>query len=220
MPNDTDRRQLHADTTASSSTRRFAEPIIGGCYSVVAATLSAADDWVAAIGRTLEAGPRLAEIMQLISERQAITFACPAPVLGLQLGDRLSLASDFAVGGSGSDEARTRQLVGRKMSQVWALTDGWRGPGTLAPTRVARDYYLSVVQVLPGRLLGAAQPTPTVDGGLHMEWTHGDRDFSAEITNDGELILTVLAPNDDDDLERVIEKPKTEDLADFISNGA
>jgi hypothetical protein len=52
-----------------------------------------------------------------------------------------------------------------------------------------------------------------------MEWTRGDHDYSAEITSDGELILTVLAPDDGDDFERVFTQPTTEDLADFICNG-
>ena len=213
MPNDT--AQVRANSTASSTTRHFEEPVIGGCY--LTAGPAAPADWLAAAARALEVRPGLAETMRLIAEHHAIPVAEPLPVLEWPLGDHLVVAGRFVM--AGSNEARTRQLVGRKMSQVWALTDGWRGPGTSAPTRVARDFYLSVVQGLPGHLLAAAQPTPTADGGLHMEWTRADRDYSAEITSGGELILTVLAPADGDDFERVITQPTTEDLADFICNG-
>ena len=116
----------------------------------------------------------------------------------------------------GSNEARTRQLVGHKIHQVWALKDGWRGPGSLAPTRLAREFYLAAVQVLPGQCLAAAQPTPTADGGLHMEWTRGQYDYSAEITSDGQLILNAFAPNEKDDSEQVIDIPTPEDLVGFI----
>ena len=61
--------------------------------------------------------------------------------------------SPFAPFEAGSNEARTRQLVGRKIDKVWALKDGWRGPGSLAPTPAAREIYLAAVQALPGRCL-------------------------------------------------------------------
>ncbi|QEN14836.1 hypothetical protein ACRDU6_21085 [Mycolicibacterium sp. ELW1] len=141
----------------------------------------------------------------------------PVEVEELRSDDRLIAVVTRSIQG-GANEARTRELVGRKMGQVWALKDGWRGPGSLAPSKVARDFYLSVVQVLPGRLLGPAQPTPTADGGIHMEWRRGDYDYEAEITCDGELILTVLGPDDDD--ETVIQSPTTADLVEFVCHGA
>lgn len=120
----------------------------------------------------------------------------------------------------GSNEARTRQLVSRKIHHVWELKDGWGGPGSLAPSYEARALYMSVIQVLPPRFLAAAQPTPTTDGGLHMEWTRSQYDFSAEITSDGQLILNAYAPNERDDYEKVIDRPTADDLADFICRGA
>ena len=89
----------------------------------------------------------------------------------------------------------------------------------MAPTRLARELYLASVQVLAGRYLADAQPTPTVDGGLHMEWTRGRYDYSAEITSDGQLILNIFAPNENDDRERVIEDPTRDDLVSFICRG-
>jgi hypothetical protein len=196
--------QVHADSVASSTPCLFEAATIGG--SAFREPLH----WPAELARALEAWPSLGEILRLAAYLHGRS-PLPRP------SDRLAVAAHFEV--AGSNEARTRQLIGRKMNQIWALTDGWRGPGTMAPTRVARDFYLLVVQGLPGHLLAAAQPTPTVDGGIHMEWTRGDRDFAAEITGDGELILTVLAPDDAHDFEQDITKPRTEDLADFIRNG-
>lgn len=119
----------------------------------------------------------------------------------------------------GSNEARTRQLVGRKIDVVWRIRDGWQGPGSLAPSRIARELYLSAVQVLPPRCLAAAQPTPTRDGGLHMEWTGHQNEYSAEITSEGHLVLNVFAPDADDDSETVVDQPTREDLVAFICRG-
>ncbi|OBK13701.1 hypothetical protein A5636_01730 [Mycobacterium asiaticum] len=133
------------------------------------------------------------------------------------LGGRVVLS--YAAEEAGANETRTRQLVARKMDRVWALQDGWRGPGSLAPTKTARELYLTAVQVLPGRCLAAAQPTPTADGGIYMEWSSGRYDYSAEVTGEGELILNVFAPNGSDDSERVIEQPTVDDLVNFICRG-
>jgi hypothetical protein len=158
----------------------------------------------------------------------AFIAAAPGPlpvgVVAELRGDREKVARAMTVFTSvayegGSNEARTRQMVGRKIHQVWALKDGWRGAGSSAPTQEARELYLSAVQVLPGRSLADAQPTPTADGGLHMEWTRGHYDYSAEITSDGQLILNVFAPSENDDREVVIEKPTADDLVDFICHG-
>ena len=207
-----DTAPVRADFTASSTTRRFEVPFVSGSF------------WAA-----LPPDPRLSELMRLVSEGHLIPVPDlintePGAFMELRQGGRLMGLIPLHFAEAGSNEARTRQLIGRKMNQVWALEDGWRGPGTLVPSRAARDFYLSVVQVLPGRLLGAAQPTPTADGGLYMEWTRGnrergDRDYSAEITSDGQLILTVLTADDGDDLDQIIAQPTTEDLADFICNG-
>lgn len=160
-----------------------------------------------------------------------IPLPAVSPQLPLPLGATFELRGDdsviakifvsyaFAEAGSAAKEAHTRQVVGRKIDRVWALQDGWRGPDSLAPSQIARELYLAAVQVLPGRYLADAQPTPTAEGGIHLEWTRGRYDFSADITGDGQLILSVLAPNADDDSERVIEAPTKHDLVDFICRG-
>jgi hypothetical protein len=119
----------------------------------------------------------------------------------------------------GSNEARTRQIVGRKMDAVWRLRDGWQGVGSLAPSRDARDFYLTAVQVLPPRYLAAVQPTPLGDGGLHMEWAGEQNEYSAEITHDGQLILNVFAADAADDSETIIDHPTREDLVAFVCRG-
>lgn len=124
----------------------------------------------------------------------------------------------------GSTEARTRQLVGRKIDRVWALRDGWRGPGSLAPSQQARRLYEAAIQVLPVRCLADAQPTPTADGGLYMEWTRGHRDYSAEITSSGRLLLNSFVSDDDyegddSDCDEIIETPTANDLVRFLCRG-
>lgn len=119
----------------------------------------------------------------------------------------------------GVNEMRTRSLLGKKIAKIGALQDGWRGPGSEAPSRAALNLYLTAYRELHGRDLWAAEPTPTSDGGIHMEWKSGELEYSAEVSKDGALILNVFALDESDDIERVIESPRPSALINFIKQG-
>ena len=122
-------------------------------------------------------------------------------------------------GGIDPNEVRTRQLIVRKLHRIWTLRDGWRGPGSLAPSRSAREFHLRVLQMLSGTYLADAEPTPTADGCIHMEWQRGNKDFSAEITADGRLVLNVFSEDEVNDVEWEVESPSVMQLVEFIQGG-
>jgi hypothetical protein len=211
--------QVRTSFVTNSTTRRFEAPVLGG--SVWSILMGDATEKVAHAVKVMYAldRPELGSHWPMVPVPD-LRNAEPGSVVELRGGEHLIariLVSHSLEGGA--NEARTRQLVGRKISQVWALSDGWRGPGSLAPSLAARELYMSAVQVLPPRCLAAAQPTPTADGGIHMEWTRGEWSYAAEIDIDGGLILNVFAPDENEDDERIVEEPKPNDLVDFICRG-
>lgn len=129
------------------------------------------------------------------------------------------IAAPYLVRG-GISEMNTRQILNRKMQRIWALQDGWRGPGSYAPSPSARDFYVRCYREIAPSMLVDVEPAPTADGGLHMEWKRGRMEFSAEITRDCNLILNVYAPDDSDDREMIVERPRPWQLKDFLVKGA
>lgn len=120
----------------------------------------------------------------------------------------------------GTSVTQTRQILERKMARIWELKDGWRGPGSHAPSLSAQDFFTRCYREVAPSMLRDIEPAPTADGGLHMEWNRGTMEFSAEITYDCNLILNVYAPDDADDLEKVVETPQPWQLKEFLVKGA
>lgn len=134
-------------------------------------------------------------------------------------------ASDwrFTIVTASADRSRTDPralaVITRKQAQIDALRDGWRGPGTRAPSRTARELFAATVAILPAQFLLDAQPAPTADGGIHMEWERGNTGYSAEITSTGNLIVDVFAEDENDDAEMILSDPVPAQLVGFISRG-
>lgn len=114
---------------------------------------------------------------------------------------------------------RNREIIEKKRARLESLTDGWRGPGSLAPSAAARNLHAAAVEMLNPALLLDAEPAPTASGGLLMEWERAGLEYSAEITRSGDLVLNVFAEDEDDDLEKVIRTPSPLLLAYFIARG-
>ncbi|HEY5856647.1 MAG TPA: hypothetical protein VIW24_22060 [Aldersonia sp.] len=122
-------------------------------------------------------------------------------------------------GAGAPNETRAGRLIGDKIDRIWKLEDGWRGPGSLAPSATAKRLYVDLIEDLSVESLPAAEPTPTADGGLHMEWRRGETEYSAEITTAGHLVLNVFAPDESDDIEVELDTPTPTDFRDFVQRG-
>ena len=122
----------------------------------------------------------------------------------------------------GWNQQRALMLIAAKQARLGALTDGWRGPDSLAPCPIALIFYAETIRAirnLSPRFLLDAEPTPTSDGGIQLEWERGTVGYSAEITADGQLILNVFADDPAHDVEHTIEQPSPMQLANFIAFG-
>jgi hypothetical protein len=117
-----------------------------------------------------------------------------------------------------STDAAAR-VIAQKRRRLEALHDGWRGPGSLAPSNAARDFYGAVIKVLnPGFLLDA-EPAPTPDGGIQMEWDRDEFSYTVEITREGNLVVDVFAADEADDVEFTITNPSPVVLTHIITRG-
>ncbi len=122
----------------------------------------------------------------------------------------------------GWNEVRALQIIAAKQARLDALTDGWRGPDSLAPSPTARAFYRAAIRAILSLSRGGlldAEPAPTSDGGIQMEWDRDAVGYSAEITADGQLVLNVFAEDAQHDFEQTIEQPDPAQLAEIIASG-
>lgn len=125
-----------------------------------------------------------------------------------------------AVGGF--SEARALLVIAGKQARLGELTDGWRGPDSLAPSPTARAFFDATIRKLMNlspRFLLDAEPAPTSDGGIQLEWDRDTVGYSAEITADVQLVLNVFPDDPAHDAEHIIEQPNPLQLAEFIAFG-
>lgn len=113
----------------------------------------------------------------------------------------------------------SKQLVRDKLMRIRQLEDGWRGPGSVAPSAAAVALYEDLFSALNTNVeVRRAEPTPTADGGLNMEWVSDGREFAVEILSSGDCAFNVFDDDESQDVE-VIAASTATDLATFIREG-
>jgi hypothetical protein len=152
-----------------------------------------------------------------------ITFDPPVSPISRGSREQTYIFTQTTVAG-GWNELRALQVIAAKQARLDALTDGWRGPDSLAPTPTARAFYAAAIRGIlslsGGRgLLLDAEPAPMPDGGIQLEWDRDTGGYSAEITAGGQLILNVFTDDPAHDAELTIEQPNPLQLAEFIAFG-
>ena len=109
-----------------------------------------------------------------------------------------------------------------RLGSIAALGDGWNGPHSRAVTEVAKRNFGTFVRSIGPDLRPDAEPLPTEDGGIRMEWDGpGSRSFIAELQGDGGLYLCVLGPtpSDDADIELAAGSWTHDRLTEFFREG-
>ncbi|MFF2271553.1 hypothetical protein ACFVTX_04730 [Agromyces sp. NPDC058136] len=100
-----------------------------------------------------------------------------------------------------------------KVATLHGLSDGYLGPGSLAPTTVALQNLALLGSLEPG-----VNVAPTAAGGVALEWRDKDVEYTAEIEADGSLFMCIDDPDED-----VVESEvayAVETLREFIRLGS
>lgn len=98
------------------------------------------------------------------------------------------------------------------IADLQALSDGFLGPGSLAPTHTA----LANLSLL-GEILQPVQIGPTASGGVVLEWNDQAIEYTAEIEADGTLFMCIDDP--DSDVAEAETRYSPELLRDFLRAG-
>lgn len=107
-----------------------------------------------------------------------------------------------AIGTTVINTAAVSGFLSSRLNSLAALGDGWHGPNSRAVTEAATRNFSSFVHLLGPDVRPDAEPIPTEDGGIRMEWDGpGSRSFIAELQGDGGLYLCVLGPTSSDDAD-------------------
>lgn len=132
---------------------------------------------------------------------------------------RSTYSSNLDKQASGDDQANAKQVIDTHIKDLWELEDGWKGPGSLAPTAAAKAFFESYWDGLSSSYWTESTPSATTEGGLSMQWARDKRGYTADILPGGELQLTVTEVSPEDNAELLIAEPTTAMLRRFVMRG-
>jgi hypothetical protein len=117
--------------------------------------------------------------------------------------------------------AAVRVFMASRLASLSLLEAAWNGPSSKALTETAKQNYSEFLRLLGADVRLDAEPVPTEDGGVRMEWDGSGRSYIAELQGDGALYLCVLgaAPQDDADTELRANEWTMDRLLAFFRDG-
>lgn len=101
-----------------------------------------------------------------------------------------------------------------KISEFTALSDGYLGPGSIAPPR---DVIHDLVQL--GEIPARAYAVPTADGAVAIAWREGTIEYTAQILP-GHRLFLCTDDTSDDELREVEVDFEPDLLRGFLRTGA
>lgn len=118
---------------------------------------------------------------------------CDAPTPASEWGERTPTERggkvDVPTSAIGSGQFAWSGGVLERLTGLFALKDGWNGPGSVAVSPTA---FYRVAELLPFALAPIADPilpqfVPTTSGGIQFEWHRPGAELEVMISHDGEL---------------------------------
>ncbi len=100
----------------------------------------------------------------------------------------------------GAMEPWRREAI-QKVIGFGTLAQNWDGRGSEGPTRAVKQTAVDLLLNVPGELLPAPRIVPVSGGGVHFEWSIGDRELEISIEPDCRIEALRVEhgmPNEDD----------------------